>query len=61
MFLVFRRIGEYISLDLFYFVNLTSSCSLIPTDVKEVGTPPVRSNLSSGEVLLNVLRCQLTY
>ena len=29
-FLVFRRIGEYVSLDLFYFVNLTSSCSLIP-------------------------------
>ena len=29
LFFVFRRIGEYISLDLFYFVNLTSSCSLI--------------------------------
>ena len=29
-FLVFCRIGEYISLDLFYFVNLTTSCSLIP-------------------------------
>ena len=29
-FFVFRGIGEYISLDLFYFVNLTSSCSLIP-------------------------------
>ena len=29
---MFRRIGEYISLDLFYFVNLTSSCSLIPRD-----------------------------
>ena len=28
-FLVFRSIGEYISLDLFYFVSLTSSCSLI--------------------------------
>ena len=28
-FLVFRRIGEYISLDLFYFVSLTNSCSLI--------------------------------
>ena len=27
---VFRRIGEYISLELFFFVNLTSSCSLIP-------------------------------
>ena len=26
---MFRRIGEYISLDLFYFVNLTNSCSLI--------------------------------
>ena len=26
-FLVFRRVGEYISLDLFYFVDLTSSCS----------------------------------
>ena len=25
-----RRIGEYISLELFYFVSLTSSCSLIP-------------------------------
>ena len=25
-----RRISEYISLELFYFVNLTSSCSLIP-------------------------------
>ena len=24
------RIGEYISLELFYFVNLISSCSLIP-------------------------------
>ena len=29
-FLVVRRSGEYISLDLFYFVNLTSSYSLIP-------------------------------
>ena len=29
-FLVFHHIGEYISRDLFYFVNLTSSCSLIP-------------------------------
>ena len=29
-FLVFRRTGEYISLDLFYFVKLSSSCSLIP-------------------------------
>ena len=28
-FLVFRRIGEYISLDLLYCVNLTSSCLLI--------------------------------
>ena len=27
---MFRRIGEYISLDPFYYVNLTSSCSLIP-------------------------------
>ena len=27
--LVFCCIGEYISLDLFYFVNLTSSCSLM--------------------------------
>ena len=25
-----RRISQYISLDLFYFVSLTSSCSLIP-------------------------------
>ena len=29
-FLVFRSIGEYIFLDLFYFVNLASSCLLIP-------------------------------
>ena len=29
-FLVFPCIGEYISLDLFCFVNLTSSCSLTP-------------------------------
>ena len=29
-FLLFHRIGEFISLDVFYFVNLTSSCSLIP-------------------------------
>ena len=29
-FLVFRRIGEYISLDLFCFVSLTSSCLFIP-------------------------------
>ena len=29
-FLVFRCIGEYVSPDLFYFVNLTNSCSLIP-------------------------------
>ena len=28
--LVFHHIGEYISPDLFYFVNLTSSCSLSP-------------------------------
>ena len=25
-------IGEYISLELFYFVNLTSSCSLVPNE-----------------------------
>ena len=25
-----RRIGEYISLKLYYFVSLTSRCSLIP-------------------------------
>ena len=36
-FLAFRRIGEYISLDLFYFVNLTSSCSLIETIIKLEG------------------------
>ena len=30
MFLVCCHIGEYISLELFYFVNLTSSCSLVP-------------------------------
>ena len=29
-FLVFHGRGEYISLDLFYFDNLTSSCSLKP-------------------------------
>ena len=29
-FLVFRRIGEDLFLDLFYFVSLTSSCSLTP-------------------------------
>jgi len=29
-FLVFRHTDEYISLDLFYFVNLTNSCSPIP-------------------------------
>ena len=29
LFLVFSRIGEYISLDRFCFVSLTSSCSLI--------------------------------
>ena len=29
-FLVCRRTGEYISLELFYSVNLTSICSLIP-------------------------------
>ena len=29
-FVVFHRIGEYISLDLFYFVSLISSCLLIP-------------------------------
>ena len=28
-----RRIGEYSSLELSYFVNLTSSCSLIPFDL----------------------------
>ena len=33
-FLVFHPVGEYISLDLFYFVSLTSSCSLIPKNVK---------------------------
>ena len=31
-FLVFRRFGEYISIDLFYFVNLTSS-SLNPQNL----------------------------
>ena len=30
VFLVFHHVGKYSSLDLFYFVNLTSSCSLIP-------------------------------
>ena len=29
-FVVFHRIGEYISLNLFYFVSLISSCLLIP-------------------------------
>ena len=29
-FLLFCHLGESISLDLFYFVNLTSSCSFIP-------------------------------
>ena len=29
-FLVFHHTGEYIALNLFYFINLTSSCSLIP-------------------------------
>ena len=33
LFLVFRRIGECISLDLFYFVSLTSCSSLIPSTV----------------------------
>ena len=33
-FFVFHPVGKYISLDLFYFVNLTSSCSLIPKNVK---------------------------
>ena len=28
LFFMCRRIGEYISLELFYFVNLTSGCSL---------------------------------
>ena len=27
---MFHRLGEYISLELFYFVTLTSNCSLIP-------------------------------
>ena len=27
---MFRCIGEYISLDMFYFVSLTNSCSVIP-------------------------------
>ena len=35
-FLLFLRIGEYISLDVFYFVNLTSSCSLIPWIFQEL-------------------------
>ena len=30
IFLVFHCTGEYISLDLIHFVNLTGSCSLIP-------------------------------
>ena len=32
---MFRRIGEYITLDLFRFVNITSSCSLIPLSDKQ--------------------------
>ena len=39
-FLVFRRIGEYISLNLFYCVNHTSRCSLIPP-LRYV-TPPTK-------------------
>ena len=31
--LVFRRIDEYISLDLFYLVNLTNSFSVIPVGI----------------------------
>ena len=27
---LFRRIGEHISLELFYFFNIASSCSFIP-------------------------------
>ena len=34
-FLYVCGIGEYISLDLFCFVNLTSSCSLIPNATVE--------------------------
>ena len=39
-----RRIGEYISLELFYFVSLASSCSLIPesnTDEEGFGVSSV--------------------
>ena len=43
-FLVFCRIGEYISLDLFYFVNLTGSCSLIPC-ILPVNTVPYYGGL----------------
>ena len=43
--LVFRRIGEYISLHLFYFVNLTSSCSLTLLDLE------LDSYVDSGRVL----------
>ena len=35
---MFHGTGEYISLDLFYFVNLTSSCSLIPLDLPDKGS-----------------------
>ena len=36
IFFMCRRIGEYISLELFCFVNLTSSCSFIPLGNKVI-------------------------
>ena len=39
-----RRIGEYISIDLFYFVNLTRSCSLIPCSEVILGSHSLTPN-----------------
>ena len=56
-----RCIGEYISLELFYFVNLTSSCSFIPLErEKKVDQLPVSAKRVHSPVLLPQTRVQVT-
>ena len=56
-FVVFRRMGEHISLDLFYFVNLSCYCSLIlqySVVVFTIGNFPRDHQTVLSQIIINV-------
>ena len=57
--LVFRRFGEYNSLDLYSFVNLTTSCSLIPLGPLSWGNKPATQSKSSPKIKFTQARNHL--